>query len=109
MLSNLNNFKSRLIAGLYAPRGLTPRLAILLSLPMLLGACSTITPVPVVHRPLPPPENLVQACSTGPEPPTKPIPMRELSTIVRLRDLAFTECRLRHQGLVEYVDSITKQ
>lgn len=68
------------------------------SLLLLCGACTTLAPTLV--RPDPPPPDLAGECYAGPDLPMVDTRLDDLLEIIRAREAAAAECRVRHRGLV---------
>lgn len=64
---------------------------------LMLSGCSS---TPVVVRPDPPPPELAEPCSAGPDYPDGDVPLIEVLEVVRLREMAAADCRARHGALV---------
>lgn len=81
------------------------RLATLLFLLILFAACSTTT---AIIRPDRPPEELLQRCQLGPEPPDGDQPLAVIASVVKDRDKAARACVERNGRLIDWAERVTR-
>lgn len=73
----------------------------LLFLVLWLTGCSFATPGALL-RPDPAPANLTERCAEGPAPPQGDTTLEALAGVVKERERAAAECRLRHGKLADW-------
>ena len=73
---------------------------------MLLTGCGTQVEI---LRPDPPPAELVEACTTGPDYPPGPARLGDVLAVVAAREAAAADCRARHRALSGWATGVAAE